>query len=326
MRSQRTMVLLAVLCTALLTVGLARGAPPANGASAQSMDEPAMDGPAMAGDAMALDAEICSACHEDLVAAFAANPHTALDREGMDERYGAAFSCAGCHGDVSNHVEEGGGEGNVFAFSGDNPHTANAARCLECHADTHPRFLRSPHALAGMACQSCHTIHGEDGSGATGWALLKSGGGIERPMEKVGAASRLCASCHAGVFTQFELNERHRLREGTLECQSCHDPHAPANRLQLGGFKQAACAECHADKEGPFVFEHGASRVEGCVACHTPHGSPNRHQLKFQRVAELCYSCHAAVPGFHSRFSLDTVCTNCHSSIHGSNFHQAFLK
>jgi hypothetical protein len=48
--------------------------------------------------------------------------------------------------------------------------------------------------------------------------------------------------------------------------------------------------------------------------------------LKFQRTAELCFSCHAQVPGFHSRFTLDTVCTNCHATVHGSNFDRFFLK
>jgi uncharacterized paraquat-inducible protein A len=48
--------------------------------------------------------------------------------------------------------------------------------------------------------------------------------------------------------------------------------------------------------------------------------------LKFQNVAEACFSCHAVVPSFHSRFTAETPCTNCHSTIHGSNFHPAFLK
>ncbi len=111
-----------------------------------------------------------------------------------------------------------------------------------------------------------------------------------------------------------------------MECISCHDPHKPSSRMMLGGFKQEACVRCHADKDGPYVFEHPALRVEGCVACHSPHGSPNRHLLHFQKDAELCLSCHALVPGFHSRFTLDTNCANCHSSIHGSNLDPGFLR
>jgi DmsE family decaheme c-type cytochrome len=149
---------------------------------------------------------------------------------------------------------------------------------------------------------------------------------------EIGESSALCADCHAASLAQFDLNERHSLE--TVECVSCHNPHAPENRRMLGGFRQQACAACHLDKEGPFVFEHAASRVEGCTACHTPHGSPNRHLLTHQRVGELCYSCHAVVPQFHlgfspvapPRFDLDTQCTNCHVTIHGSNLNEAFLQ
>jgi predicted CXXCH cytochrome family protein len=112
------------------------------------------------------------------------------------------------------------------------------------------------------------------------------------------------------VVAQFALNEKHR----------------PDPREALTGAKQRQCQTCHADKTGPFVIEHDAVRVEGCMACHDAHGSPNRHMLSFQSVGELCYSCHALVPSFHSRFTPETVCTNCHTSIHGSFLDRSFLR
>jgi hypothetical protein len=42
------------------------------------------------------------------------------------------------------------------------------------------------------------------------------------------------------------------------------------------------CYKCHADKQGPFVFEHAPLKVEGCTACHDPHGSANPKLLKTQ--------------------------------------------
>jgi DmsE family decaheme c-type cytochrome len=269
-------------------------------------------------------ASVCADCHEDQVTAFEANPHALLN----DPDWGAygveGGSCASCHAGAETHVEEGGGEGNIFAFGDEATPKARTEACLECHGDAHPRFFTSEHAQAGVACTSCHEIHQPAASAV---ALLRSGPMTTAdPAHEVGAPTSVCAQCHGDVFSQFQWNERHRLQEGILSCTSCHDPHERSTRARLAGFKQEACFECHTDKGGPFVFEHGSSRVDGCVACHDPHGSPNRHMLKFQRAAELCLSCHAQVPGFHSRFNLDTVCTNCHSTIHGSNFDPFFLK
>jgi predicted CXXCH cytochrome family protein len=84
------------------------------------------------------------------------------------------------------------------------------------------------------------------------------------------------------------------------------------------------------EKRGPFVFEHSAVKVEGCVACHTPHGSVNRMLLVRREERFLCLSCHVnptAVNVPHSRLSFQTRgdCTRCHVSIHGSNFDVDFL-
>jgi DmsE family decaheme c-type cytochrome len=278
------------------------------------------------GDAT-LTARLCNACHLDKFDALGRNPHAALFAADWQERTGHDLGCLACHGDVTAHIAAGGGRGTVRAFRDETVRAQNDV-CLGCHRATHPTFDRSPHARAGLACTSCHSQHG-----GAAQALLRALD-VPNDNERLGVASRLCFDCHGEPFAELKLNERHRLREGVLECTSCHDPHAPTTRPLLGGFKQGQCADCHADKSGPFVFEHGASRTEGCTACHAPHGSPNRHLLAHQRVAELCFSCHAAVPQFHAgfgssappRFGLDTQCTSCHSAIHGSNFHPFFLR
>lgn len=306
MRMQRLFFLLPV-CGALALVGVGWGA----NAAGQEAPETASI------------AAACAECHPDRVEAFAANPHSALDSpQWLAQGQGYEGSCTACHGDGTRHMEEGGAE-SIFGFGEGELASVERQQCLGCHGDTHPRFEASPHAAAGMACTDCHSIHSPAPRAA---ALLKTAHSDRGDMLPEGSASATCARCHGEVFSQFSFNERHRLQEGILDCTSCHNPHAPAQRLLLGGFKREACIDCHTDKGGPFVFEHGASKVEGCVACHVPHGTPNRHLLKFQAAAELCFSCHAAVPGFHARFTLETVCTNCHSSIHGSNFDPFFLK
>lgn len=303
----RLCMILALAAATTLWVGAARGAP--------------QDG--QVGTMASADPEVCAGCHEDQVLALAHNPHSALDREGLASKAHADSSCAACHGDSAAHLEAGGGAETMFGYGDDELASVKNAKCLTCHADTHPRFRTSPHAKAGLACTSCHSIHSAQSSS---WALLKSQVPEALGMRELSDSSKACYGCHGDVFTQFEFNEHHKLQEGVLDCVSCHNPHEAATRTALGGFKQEACIQCHTDKGGPFVYEHGSVKVEGCVACHTPHGSPNRHMLNFQSTAELCFSCHAEVPSFHSRFTLDTVCTNCHSAIHGSNFHPFFLQ
>jgi DmsE family decaheme c-type cytochrome len=271
---------------------------------------------------------LCNACHADKFASTAAGPHSVLDQEEWREEYDVTLSCIGCHGDVEEHIAAGG-QGPVFSFSDETALEQNEV-CMGCHRDTRPLFDSSPHGETGLACTSCHSQHE---SSETAVHLLVEPSG-QTVLGDVGSPSALCASCHTDIASAFALNERHRLSEGALECTSCHNPHEPATRSVLGGFKQQACAGCHEDKGGPFVFEHPASRVEGCTGCHSPHGSPNRHLLPTNRVAELCISCHAEIPQFHlgfspvggPRFNLDTQCTNCHSQIHGSNFHPRFLR
>lgn len=264
----------------------------------------------------------CADCHELDNAGYRDNPHAVLNRDpALATHLGVTSSCTACHGDPAAHIESAGDAGTIFAFGEGVSAAKQSEVCVSCHGDAHPRFAQTRHAMADLSCTSCHSIHSLD-AGANllapptnlAWSDLK------------GSASATCAECHSDVMVQFQFNERHRLEEGILDCSTCHNPHEPQPRLMLGGFKQEACVDCHTDKGGPFVFEHGSQRVEGCVACHDPHGSPNRHMLTFQSVADLCYSCHVAVPGFHTRFESTTQCTNCHSTIHGSNFDAAFLK
>ncbi|MDX1996682.1 MAG: cytochrome c3 family protein [Thermoanaerobaculia bacterium] len=274
-----------------------------------------------AGAQEAFDSSVCATCHEAEAVQLGKGPHAILDREAWHPEGLAASSCLACHGDPKAHVESGG-EAAIFAFSKADAASRKNETCLGCHGDDHAGFANSPHAAAALDCSSCHSIHGEK----TGPAMLKVPANLPSDLAKAGTTSASCSECHATQFHDFQFNERHRLQEGILECSSCHNPHEKQTRLDLGGTKNLLCTTCHTDKAGPFVFEHASVKTEGCVACHTPHGSVNRHMLKTQRVAELCLTCHATVPSFHSRFTLDTNCNNCHQSIHGSNFDETFLK
>jgi len=238
--------------------------------------------------------EDCSACHEAVVKAFGRTSH-------QNE------NCTACHQGAEKHLQEGTRE-SIFSFTPEQKSAAKSKVCLSCHHAEAGFFAASSHGRSGLDCTACHAVHSS-------------------PENRTNLAIKTCASCHEDILAEFNLNERHRLREGILTCTSCHDPHKPSSGQQLAGFKQQTCLQCHVEKGGPYLYEHGANQVEGCTACHVPHGSPNRHLLAQQSVADLCFSCHTQAPAWHSRFtSMTTNCTTCHVAIHGSNLNRLFLK
>ena len=263
---------------------------------------------------MAAD-DSCKICHAQLSQKHQATPHGY-----------AEVSCESCHGDGISHLKAPNSN-NITSFSM-SPVSDNEPYevCSNCHKGSHSAQLNA-HSAAGITCGNCHSTH------ATDEEQIKT---LDLPihLSRLSPGSSKCYECHQDSFSQFEFNESHRLAEGVVECTSCHDPHQPEIGMKLGGFKQSVCSECHADLTGPFVHEHAASRIDGCAACHEPHGSPNRHMLKIQQVGALCYSCHADAPQFHigfspsapPRFDENTVCTNCHVTIHGSNLDADFLR
>jgi DmsE family decaheme c-type cytochrome len=121
------------------------------------------------------------------------------------------------------------------------------------------------------------------------------------------------------------------VREGKMECSSCHNPHGSQNvkLLREGNSVTESCVSCHAEKRGPFLWEHAVVR-ENCVTCHDPHGSNNDRMLT-AKVPMLCQRCHihsrhpatiydsTAVNVSKSNRVVGRACLNCHSQVHGSN-------
>jgi DmsE family decaheme c-type cytochrome len=98
------------------------------------------------------------------------------------------------------------------------------------------------------------------------------------------------------------------------------------------------CFQCHADKRGPFLWEHQPVN-EDCTLCHKPHGS-NISPLLKSRPPFLCDECHngphtstspfgtavtgiqgggVAAGGSPSTSAAGRACMNCHVMVHGSN-------
>ena len=189
------------------------------------------------------------------------------------------------------------------------PPQAQSLICLKCHAaastPTLSHWHTSVHALNDLSCFSCHKLH-------------------EGPQQKVSheKMAEVCYGCHPDVRAQFSLFAHHPVREKKMDCFDCHEPHGSTQPKMLKGVSpRDLCTRCHMEKNGPFAYEHG-DVTENCINCHSPHGSVNRRLLS-AAMPFLCIQCHSpghrgildpgAKPVFANR------CTDCHSSIHGSD-------
>jgi DmsE family decaheme c-type cytochrome len=293
---------------------------------------PAPEKPASAGQAQPAPAksttglaeyvgsDTCKACHDELYTSWEKTPHwkTTLDAKGGPSHQG----CEGCHGPGSEHVAGGGDVTKIFVFKDHSTKEINA-RCLACHVGgpQHMNTINSEHSRNEVSCIACHSPHHAK----------------ESEFLLVNAQPQLCYSCHLQQKAQFDMPFHHRVNEGLIQCSDCHNVHGTVKPKQVrsgAATQDIVCFQCHSDKQGPFVFEHQAVKVDGCESCHMVHGGPNPHMLKLSNVNLLCLQCHTTssfsgapgVPSFHNQAALYQSCTLCHSQIHGSNFDPAFFK
>jgi len=263
--------------------------------------------------------EDCAVCHEDLTKAFDKNPHAVLEKS---PRFSLKNSCESCHGPGEAHATNDGDKTKIISFKGAVKKQYNQ-QCLACHTKDQEvtGFKGSMHAKSELACSDCHRIH----AGAHLTRLLKE------------PTNSLCMSCHVQRKADFSKPFHHRVKEGSMRCTDCHQPHGGLDRHQvrLTSFGTDPCLRCHSEKAGPFVFDHAPLKIRDCLSCHEPHGSNNTKMLVRSTVRALCLECHsltqnvltAQPPAFHDiRSPRYQNCTTCHTKIHGSNSSQFFLR
>ena len=262
--------------------------------------------------------EMCSFCHEDISAAFSASPHGVI--ESVAKGRWEARGCEACHGTGGEHSETMEPE-NILGFKSEFADGENRA-CLTCHQgdSTHRGRLVGSHNRNSLSCLECHSVHQP----------------AARPLLAAGS-DQLCTSCHAGERADFNRPFSHRLKEKAIQCVDCHNPHgrsSPSSVRRVAA-NEPGCLACHADKRGPFPFEHAPVKLDKCTVCHEAHGSANPRMLIRHEVSQLCLECHAGslstlgglTPGFHDlRSARFQNCTVCHSKTHGSFVSRDFLK
>ncbi len=259
--------------------------------------------------------ETCLTCHEDQKKGYHGSPHA---RTANPRTPAAKKGCESCHGPGQAHVDGGGDKTKIKNPATMSLRDANAA-CLTCHNRTsHDNFAGGKHDSRNVGCVTCHSVHAP-----------KS----EKAQLKTETISETCVTCHVKEVNKVHKSSHMPVGEingNKMECTTCHNPHGSNNvkMLKEGTSITEACATCHAEKRGPFLWEHAVGR-ESCVTCHDPHGSNNERML-VAKLPMLCQRCH-----IHSRHPatiydatqlfnrsnrvVGRACVNCHQMVHGSN-------
>jgi DmsE family decaheme c-type cytochrome len=236
-------------------------------------------------------------------------------------------TCTSCHGESDTHVNKPANAterpkpDRTFTKKSETPIEARNDACLTCHKGTaRTHWTGSTHQVNQVACADCHQVHA-----ATDKVLWRK------------TQTTVCFTCHREQRADSFKISTHPIKEGKVVCADCHNPHgSPGPSMVKKNTINETCHTCHAEKRGPFLFEHQPV-VENCANCHTPHGS-NLSPMLVSRAPFLCQSCHdgqhssenpigrnaaSNQGGFTgtspSNQATGRACLNCHSVIHGSN-------
>jgi len=282
-------------------------------------------------------AEVCKGCHQAYFDSYAETTHA---KKGHPRTPANAGACEACHGDATAHIQAGGGKGvgNLRTFARKGGSEERSGVCLTCHSSNrHLAFWDSGrHRKNNVACNDCHQLHGTPGPGST-IALRAPNPNIAPYQTTVRQLEyETCISCHRNIRGQLLKPSHHPIIEGRITCSDCHNPHGALTPVMLKHESiPQLCTSCHAEKRGPFIWEHPPVE-ENCLACHNAHGS-NHMRLMNEKAPNLCQDCHDASrhPGtvYDAKGSwfpspptatpnnrlIARGCVNCHYHVHGSN-------
>lgn len=268
--------------------------------------------------------EACKDCHEAQFKNFAPTVHAKLATEKNWKN--KVSGCEGCHGPGKAHIAEG--DPAKIKNPGKMKPDEASATCQVCHSqmNEHAMWRGSKHESAGLSCLSCHSSHHVQAAANPG--QLFANAQAETKLLKMKTEAETCFQCHGDMRkAQFQRSThlfRNEDREMRISCSACHEPHGSIGpKMMRTASINESCYTCHAEKRGPFLWEHSPSR-ENCLSCHKAHGSNNTNLL-IARAPMLCQQCHIqgrhqTVPGrSNSGFTMNRACLDCHSQVHGSN-------
>lgn len=270
-------------------------------ARGQQIDWVALN-PAYKGATFVKDPGECASCHKEPMHTFDLTAHA---RAFEDGKMPAEGLCESCHGPSSKHNQDPGPELRWANLSAGQ----QSSVCQQCHqGGTRISWKAGAHLSSEVSCTSCHAVMAPRSEGR-----LLTRARVEET----------CYTCHSATRALMSKSSHHPVREGRMDCASCHNPHGSTPALLRTATISETCVSCHTEKRGPFVWEHAPAR-ESCTNCHDAHGSTNRNMLT-RKDSFLCLQCHSYgghinLPRYNRTSNpAGSGCVNCHTAIHGSN-------
>jgi DmsE family decaheme c-type cytochrome len=256
--------------------------------------------------------DTCVGCHETEGASLHQTAHGKAQNPRSPE---GEKGCESCHGPGSAHLDDPSKPDSIRRFQQMKPRDVSDT-CLTCHTrGNHTQWKGSMHDARNLSCATCHSVHSP-----------KS----EKSQLKAASIVDTCKTCHTTEVAKQQRVNHMPVREGKMTCTSCHNPHGTTNArmLRTGNWINETCTGCHAEKRGPFLWDHAPVR-QACSTCHDPHGSNNDRML-VAKLPILCQGCHIGTRhpstiydgnalASKSNRLIGRGCVNCHSQIHGSN-------
>jgi DmsE family decaheme c-type cytochrome len=279
---------------------------------------------------------VCANCHEAAWNSIDLSAHGAKsDAQGS--------MCQACHGNAAEHLKDPMKAKMANPFGKGATADQRTAACMTCHSGNRNLafWTSGKHQLNEVTCSNCHSIHGKTLAPTINKFVTTF---LPNQADQ-------CGTCHQPIRAATFKPSHHPIIEGKVKCSDCHNPHGALTPAML---KQPTindqCYSCHADKRGPYVFNHPPVE-ENCASCHNPHGSVHAKLLN-ESAPNLCQDCHEwsrhpgtiygaqgawncqpgdpnatncppsrvgqPNPGVNNRL-VARSCLNCHNAVHGSN-------
>src|SRR5262245_4324157 len=151
--------------------------------------------------------DTCLTCHSDKEQSLKGTQHA----QAHNPRTPAATQgCESCHGPGQAHVDDDA-KGHIKKFGQMKPGEISET-CLACHnRGEHAAWEGSAHDRRNLSCATCHSVHSPKSQARQ---LVKA------------TQTELCATCHRLQVAKTERAVAHMpVREGKMQCTSCHNPH-----------------------------------------------------------------------------------------------------